>query len=89
MAKKVILSKQWALNWFDVNKSLIMAIGTPLLYMLQEMIPGWDAPLQLKVAISALLMYLIKNFSSPATVSTTYASNVEAEVVAAKVEGGQ
>ena len=39
-----------------------MAIGTPALYLLQEMIPGFDIHSMYKIAISASVTYLLKNF---------------------------
>lgn len=53
---------KFSLKWHDLFKSLILAVGTPVLYLLQEMIPHWNISALLKVAISALVTYLIKNF---------------------------
>jgi len=46
----------------DFWKGFIMAVGTPALYMVQEMIPGWDIPAIAKLSLSAAVSYLIKNF---------------------------
>lgn len=46
----------------DFWKGFIMAIGTPVFYMLQEMIPGWNVDPLIKAALSAGVTYLIKNF---------------------------
>lgn len=52
----------YSLKILDFLRGAILAIGTPVLYVLQEMIPGYDLNPLLKVAISALITYLIKNF---------------------------
>lgn len=64
MAKKVI-SKQFHLKLRDVSRGFIMAVLTPMLYVVQEMIPGWDIDPIFKAGISAGVSYLIKNFLEP------------------------
>lgn len=54
------------LNWRDFLMGWIMAIGTPIIYVVQELIPSWDIDPIYKVAISASLTYLIKNFFTSA-----------------------
>lgn len=54
------------LNWRDFLMGWIMAIGTPIIYVVQELIPSWDIDEIYKVAISASLTYLIKNFFTSA-----------------------
>jgi hypothetical protein len=85
MANKVILSKFGSLNLSDANKGVIVAALTALLYVVQELIPGWNIGPQAKAAISALVGYLLKNYLSPAAVITTYSSNDEAASVAADI----
>ncbi len=46
----------------DFWKGLIMAVGTPLLYFLQEAIPGYPLHPMVQLGLSALVTYLIKNF---------------------------
>ena len=58
---KIFTSKLWSVNWYDVGQGFIMAVGAPLLYYLQTLIPGWDNPL-LQSAISAGVTYIIKKF---------------------------
>lgn len=82
MANRVILSEQFSLKWRDALRGFIMAVGTPLLYMAQEMIPGWVADPFVKAGISAGLTYIIKNFIEPAKVITTYSTNEKAIQVA-------
>lgn len=58
-------SKIFSLNWQDFLKGLIIAIGTPVLYILQELIPDWNlSPIE-KAALSAGVTYLLKNFFTP------------------------
>lgn len=64
---KIFTSKLWSVNWYDVGQGFIMAVGAPLLYYLQTLIPGWDNPL-LQSAISAGVTYIIKKFLTPSTV---------------------
>jgi hypothetical protein len=85
MANKVILSKFGSLNLSDLGKGAILAVGAPVLYLLQELIPGWNVDPIVKVALSALITYLIKNYFSPAAVTTTYDTNEKAEAVAEKL----
>ena len=55
-------STRFTLKLRDWAKGLVMAIGTPVLYLLQEMIPNWPlGPLE-KAALSATATYLLKNF---------------------------
>ena len=46
----------------DWLKGLIMAIGTPVAYIIQGMIPNWPLGSIEKAALSATVTYLIKNF---------------------------
>lgn len=63
MAKtKVITSKQFQINTRDFLKGMILAVGTPVLYALQELIPVWEIDPIYKIAISGLVSYLLKNF---------------------------
>lgn len=82
MANKVIISEQFKLKAVDFFKGLIMAVGTPTLYFLQELIPGWDVQPIVKIALSAGVTYIIKNYVEPASVTTTYKSNAKAVSVA-------
>lgn len=58
---KIKLSDFGKLNVYDFIKGLIMAVGTPVLYLVQELIPGWDISPIAKAAISAGITYLLKN----------------------------
>ena len=58
-------SKYKSVNWRDFLRGLIMAVGTPVLYLLQELIPNYPLSVLEKTALSALVTYLIKNFFTP------------------------
>lgn len=47
-------------NAFEWFKGLFMAVGTPIIYLLQELIPTLDLNQIVQVAISALIAYIIK-----------------------------
>lgn len=64
----VTTSKQFSLKLNDFWKGLILAVGTPLLYLAQELIPNWNANAFIKAGIAALITYLIKNFVTPSSI---------------------
>ena len=67
----------------DFLKGLIMAIGTPVLYMLQELIPNWNLGPVEKAALSATVTYLLKNlFTDDIKAAQKTLSN-------AKIEGNE
>lgn len=86
MAEKVILSEQFKLKALDFLNGAILAVGTPLLYLAQELIPNWDANPFIKAGISALIAYLIKNFFTKPQVITTYQTNKKATSVAEEIK---
>jgi hypothetical protein len=55
-------SKLFGLNVLDFLKGLIMSVGTPLLYLLQETLPNFGLEQWQKIALSALIAYLLKQF---------------------------
>lgn len=86
MAQKVILSEQWKLQATDFIKGLILAVGTPLLYLLQEVIPGWNIDPFVQAGLSAGVTYLIKNLIEKPKVITTYATNEKATQIANEIK---
>lgn len=65
MNTKTESSELFELNWKDTLKGMIIAVGTPLLYYAQEAIPALtDFSAVAKIALSAFVAYLIKNFLS-------------------------
>lgn len=67
-------SKFLSLNWGDILKGLIMAVGTPALLIVQQSIASGEFVFNWKqigmVAIAGGVGYLIKNFlSSPSSTS--------------------
>ena len=63
-------SPQFVLKARDFFKGLIMAVGTPLLYFLQEYLPTSELDPVYKIAISAGIAYLLKNFFEPSKIIT-------------------
>lgn len=61
-------SGKFSLNARDFLKGLVIGVGTPVLYLLQELVPGWDIHPVLKAAIAATITYLIKNLFAPAQI---------------------
>lgn len=55
-------SSQFSLKTVDFLKGLVMAVGTPVLYLLQELIPNYNLHPLLQAGIAALITYLLKNF---------------------------
>lgn len=88
MANKVIISEQFKLKAIDYIKGFIMAVGTPVLYFVQELIPGWDVDPIVKIALSAGVTYLTKNFFDGPKVTTTYKTNEKAVDVATDIKQG-
>lgn len=86
MANKIIVSEQFKLKALDFINGAILAIGTPLLYLAQELIPDWDANPFIKAGISAFITYLIKNYVTGPKVTTTYNSNAKAAEVAEDIK---
>lgn len=82
MVNKVIVSPKFKLKIRDFIKGAIIAVGTPVLYLVQEMIPNWPLNPVEKAALSALITYLTKNYFAPASVTTVYKSNTKAKEVA-------
>lgn len=57
------MSKLFDLDWKDFLKGLVLGVGTPVLYYLQELVPTLsDLSTIAKIAISAFIAYIIKNF---------------------------
>lgn len=67
-------SPQFAINWNDVLKGLIMAIGTPVLFVIEQTVNSGTVTFNWKeigmAALAGGITYLTKNFlSKPAAVS--------------------
>ena len=75
--KTQITSNQFWLSKFDLFKGFIVFVGTPVLYLLQDQIPGWNVNPLLKAAISAAVTYLLKNFFDKPKVVITDSATVE------------
>lgn len=65
----VTTSKRFTLDWIDAGKGLILAALTPALYQLYSYLDADNEPINWKklgkIAVTAGVGYLIKNFFSP------------------------
>lgn len=84
--EKVIVSKQFSLKLRDYIKGFMMAIGTPVLYFIQEAIPGYNLDPIVKIAISAGITYLLKNFFDKPKTIVVSNSNADAETMKKNLE---
>lgn len=55
-------STRFILKARDWLKGLIIAVGTPVLYVIQELIPNWPLNPIEKAALSAFVTYILKQF---------------------------
>lgn len=70
-------STLWTLKARDFLKGLILAVGTPVLILLQQLIPSWtpwlaehlgnSGALIAQAALSAFVAYLLKNLATDDT----------------------
>ncbi len=96
MAQKVITSEQFSLNLRDWIKTLLLAVGTPMVFEIQKVIQNaidtgnFDVHINWKqvlmIGISSGLMYLGKQFFASPKVTTIYKSNEKAVEVAAEIK---
>lgn len=67
--EKVIISKQFTLEWRDVLKGLIMAILTPVMVIIQQSLEAgkWEFHWQQlgMAAVGGGVAYIAKNFFEP------------------------
>jgi len=64
--KTTVTSNLYSLGKSDFLKGLIMFVGTPTCYAIQELIPSWPLNPIEKAALSATITYLLKNlFDKP------------------------
>jgi len=89
MATKVILSEQFKVNATEWLKGAVLFVGTPLIYLLQELIPGWNLDPIVKAAISAFLTYIIQTLVEKPKVTTVYSSNEKAEAISEEIKAKQ
>lgn len=71
----------FSINWRDFLKGMVMAVGTPVLYVVQELIPHWPLNHIEQAGISALVTYLLKNLFTPAQIVVSNASKAEIEAI--------
>jgi len=93
MAEKVLLSPQFALQARDFLKGLIVAVGTSVLVVVQEVLQSGELVFDWKqigtIALGSAVAYLAKNFFTKPQVVTVYASNEQAKVVADDIKSTQ
>lgn len=88
MANKVILSEQFKVKLLDFFNGLIYGVGIPLIYYLQEYIPGWDVHPLLKVAAGSFITHIIKKYLEKPQVTTVYSTNAKATKVSEDIKEG-
>lgn len=72
----------------DLLKGLILAVGTPVLYFIQELIPHWNIPPIAKIAISAGITYLLKNlFTDGVSAAVKRVERAGGEVIEKDING--
>lgn len=92
MAQKVIVSKQWSLDWRDLAKSWVMLVLLPIGQSVIELIKtsgsfkGIDWENILTSTAVATFLFLAQRFGSPAKVITTYNTNEKAASVAEEIK---
>ena len=84
--EKLFLNKKFDLSTKDGRRALILVVGIALLYYGQTLIPGWNIPEVLKVAISTLITSVINSLTTPTQVITEYTSDTKAESVVKEIE---
>jgi len=92
MAEKVVVSPQFSLQARDFVKGLLLAVITSVLVVVQSTIETGSLKFNWQqigmVAIGSIVAYLVKNFFSVPTVTTTYKSNEQAVTVAEEIKDG-
>ena len=79
-----LTSKQFSLNINDFLKGLLMAMGVPVLVVIQSAVEAGnfnlDWKMLVKIAVGGLVAYLLKNFMTPSTV-TAKVTNDQVEAI--------
>lgn len=92
MANKVIVSKQWTLDWRDLAKTWVMLVLLPIGQSVIELIKtngsfkGIDWDNILTSTAVATFLFLAQRFGAPAKVITTYPTNEKAEAIAEEIK---
>lgn len=88
MAEKVIVNKQWTLQWRDIAKSWVMLVLFPAVQGVIELI-GKEPIDWMNIAKAtgiATLLFLGQRFAAVPKVVTTYQSNEDAEIVGENIK---
>lgn len=66
MEEKIVTSKKFTLNWRDIGQSLLLAVGTDVLVVVQQTIESGNLNFDWKhiayIAIGSTVTYLTRNF---------------------------
>lgn len=66
MEKTEVTSQKYSLNWKDVSKALVIAVGTDVLFVIQQSLSAGSLNIDWKnvgaVAVAAVVTYLTRNF---------------------------
>ena len=72
MENQITTSKQFTIDWRDISKGILIAILTPVLFVVQQSLTVGELTFNWKsigvAAISGGIAYIIKNFLSPSEV---------------------
>ena len=72
MEKEIVTSKQFTIDWRDIAKGLLMAVITPVLFIIQQSLVAGELTFNWKAigiaAVSGGVAYIIKNFLTPSVV---------------------
>jgi dihydroxyacetone kinase len=86
-------SPLFTINWRDVTRGLIMAVITPVLFLVQQTLETGSLQFNWQkigmVAVAAGVGYVIKNFLTPATPTKTVVETPEGKVTQTVVETDQ
>ena len=90
MANKVIVSKKWALSLRDCIKSALFAVGTPVMFQIQQWIDKGELDFNWrllgKIAVGAFVLYIGKQLTGSPKVTTVYKTNAKAVNVAEDIK---
>ena len=74
MENQEVTSPKYSLNWKDIGKSLVIAVGTDVLFVIQQSLSAGSLNIDWKhvgmVALAAVVTYLTRNFFRTSKVVT-------------------
>jgi len=85
---QTVTSPKYAINWKDAARGLLIAVLASVLVVIENSIDAGDFNFNWrnisKVAVSAGVAYLIKNYFTPASVKTEISNEEAKKIVAEK-----